>query len=306
MIIWASASTLAAPPMSFFISSMPLSGLMSRPPVSKHTPLPTSVTLGAAGSPQFMSIRRGARAAARPTAWISGKFARQQIVADDVTLMPAPWRAASAVAASASSAGPHVVRGRIDEVAGQIDGLGDTRQFGAVRLLRHLQAHFVGGFAVADESVGSERNRDGGEPLVMGRIGEAVNSARQQTRERAGKKGIEGFRRVFQSKQHRGERPIGPGKQGMPCRRRLEPGGLGERAGPRVEACADVAPGRGGHEPDRNGCGAAAGHECRVHGWVPETIRPLLPRHPTELKEVRLPLRSACSAQAARGRRPRY
>ena len=68
----ASASISAAPPMSFFIISMPLDGLMSSPPVSKHTPLPTSVTLGAAGSPQRRSIRRGARSLARPTAWTAG------------------------------------------------------------------------------------------------------------------------------------------------------------------------------------------------------------------------------------------
>ena len=79
MIIWARPSTLAAPAMSFFISSMPLAGLMSRPPVSKQTPLPTSVTFGCAGSPQEKSTRRGARlgAAAMPTAWIIGKFAER-------------------------------------------------------------------------------------------------------------------------------------------------------------------------------------------------------------------------------------
>ena len=66
--ICASASMQAAPPISFFMLSMPLSGLISSPPVSKHTPLPTSVILGWVGSPQEMSIRRGARAAARPTA----------------------------------------------------------------------------------------------------------------------------------------------------------------------------------------------------------------------------------------------
>ena len=60
--------------MSFFMISIALSGLMSSPPVSKVTPLPTIVTLGAAASPQVRSIRRGAWPEARPTAWISGKF----------------------------------------------------------------------------------------------------------------------------------------------------------------------------------------------------------------------------------------
>jgi hypothetical protein len=36
-------------------------GLMSRPPLSKHTPLPTSVSFGSLGLPQFSSISRGAR-----------------------------------------------------------------------------------------------------------------------------------------------------------------------------------------------------------------------------------------------------
>ena len=37
--------------MSFFISSMPLDGLMSRPPRVEATPLPTSVTFGASVAP---------------------------------------------------------------------------------------------------------------------------------------------------------------------------------------------------------------------------------------------------------------
>src|SRR6185437_10670031 len=55
MIACARPSIVAAPPMSFFISFMPLDGFRSSPPVSKHTPLPTSVTFGALGSPQRMS-----------------------------------------------------------------------------------------------------------------------------------------------------------------------------------------------------------------------------------------------------------
>src|SRR6478672_10808272 len=65
---------VAAPPMSFFMLSMPAAGLRSSPPVSKHTPLPTSVTLGSLSLPQVRSISRGARTLARPTAWIIGKF----------------------------------------------------------------------------------------------------------------------------------------------------------------------------------------------------------------------------------------
>mmetsp|Transcript_24391 Transcript_24391/g.68634 ORF Transcript_24391/g.68634 Transcript_24391/m.68634 type:complete len:218 (-) Transcript_24391:863-1516(-) len=74
MTIAARPSTCAAPPMSFFIVSIAAAGLMSRPPVSKQTPLPTSVTFGASSDPQVRSIRRGCcfGPAARPTAWIWG------------------------------------------------------------------------------------------------------------------------------------------------------------------------------------------------------------------------------------------
>ncbi|MNP54094.1 hypothetical protein D3C76_1486240 [compost metagenome] len=54
-------NTLAAPPMSYFISSMPAPGLRLMPPVSKVMPLPTS----AYGFSDFlpplycMTIRRG-------------------------------------------------------------------------------------------------------------------------------------------------------------------------------------------------------------------------------------------------------
>jgi hypothetical protein len=42
----ASPSAVAAPPISFFISRMALDGFKSSPPLSKQTPLPSSVTLG--------------------------------------------------------------------------------------------------------------------------------------------------------------------------------------------------------------------------------------------------------------------
>ena len=71
MIASASPSTCAPPPMSFFISIMLPADLRSSPPESKHTPLPTRVTLGPF-VPQRRSIKRGSRWLARPTAWIIG------------------------------------------------------------------------------------------------------------------------------------------------------------------------------------------------------------------------------------------
>ena len=58
--------------MSFFIVAIALDGLMSSPPESKHTPLPTSVTRGPFALPHVMSISRGCRDDPAPTAQIMG------------------------------------------------------------------------------------------------------------------------------------------------------------------------------------------------------------------------------------------
>ena len=74
----------AAPPMSFFISSMPLDGLMSRPPVSKQMPLPTSVTLRRVRRrPRCISISRGARGAGAADGVDHREVLLQQLVAGD-------------------------------------------------------------------------------------------------------------------------------------------------------------------------------------------------------------------------------
>ena len=104
MIIWASPRTVAAPPMSFFIRFMPDEGLMFSPPVSKQTPLPTRVSLGPA-LPQRISMMRGARGEARPTAWTMGKFCVSRS-SPLITVVVAPKRWARAEKAASSSAGP--------------------------------------------------------------------------------------------------------------------------------------------------------------------------------------------------------
>ncbi len=55
------AATAAAPAMSHFIVTMPVAGLMFRPPESKVMPLPTSATeaFGAAGAYDMVTIRGG-------------------------------------------------------------------------------------------------------------------------------------------------------------------------------------------------------------------------------------------------------
>ena len=90
--------------MSFFISSMSLDGLMSSPPVSKQTPLPTSVTFGAVGRPRQVDQAR--RAGAGPADRMDQrKILLQQIVADDAANV-APNRCRQRRAACVSSAGP--------------------------------------------------------------------------------------------------------------------------------------------------------------------------------------------------------
>ena len=68
IIIWANPRTWAAPPISFFIFSIPDAGLISSPPLSKQTPLPTRVIFGEDLFPHCKSIKQGAREEARPTA----------------------------------------------------------------------------------------------------------------------------------------------------------------------------------------------------------------------------------------------
>ena len=104
----ASASMVAAPPMSFFMLSMPASDLMSSPPVSKQTPLPISVTFGCEGiAPgdvdQAGRAVGGGGAADRMD---EREVLLEQILADDHV---ARWRraaVASARAAYSSSGGP--------------------------------------------------------------------------------------------------------------------------------------------------------------------------------------------------------
>mmetsp|Transcript_1970 Transcript_1970/g.6835 ORF Transcript_1970/g.6835 Transcript_1970/m.6835 type:complete len:217 (-) Transcript_1970:993-1643(-) len=75
MMSMASPRAWAPPAMSFFISFMVGPVLMFRPPVSKHTPLPTMYTRGSdSSSPQasLMSLGSLPGSAARPTACICG------------------------------------------------------------------------------------------------------------------------------------------------------------------------------------------------------------------------------------------
>ena len=112
----ASASATAAPPMSFFISSIDAPGLMSSPPVSKHTPLPTRRDLGMRRIAPF-DIDQARRHGSGTTDGVNGgETFLEQVVADDHAM-------SRAVAARDFDGGlrqclrRHVVRRRVDQIA---------------------------------------------------------------------------------------------------------------------------------------------------------------------------------------------
>ena len=72
MMSCARARTLAAPPMSFFMCSIPLDGFRSSPPVSKQTPLPHNETSGC------VVMRRAAAPMEDRHAWTDAPSRRRQ------------------------------------------------------------------------------------------------------------------------------------------------------------------------------------------------------------------------------------
>ena len=114
--MFASASATAAPPMSFFMSAMPAPVLMSKPPLSKHTPLPTSTTCGRpAPADQRISASRGAAALARPTAWMAGKFQAQFLARPFAERRPVP--VGHGMRRRGEFSGPEIRRRGVDPVA---------------------------------------------------------------------------------------------------------------------------------------------------------------------------------------------
>ena len=267
MIMWASASTVAAPPMSFFIISMPLDGLMSRPPVSKHTPLPTSVIFGSAGSPQVRSIRRGARAERAPDRMDQRKVLGEEVVADDRARTLAPCCVGERAGGLLQLGRPEIVGRRVDEVAGEPHPLDHAGEVVAVEIARNLEPDLLLlRLAVAAEAIGPEREGERRQPLVMRRIGEAVGPGGSSPGRRPGRNGSRnGLSRSLEAEQHAGQ-ACGSRQQQVSPRLGLEPGGLGERPGGGIQPAADFPIGRAGDEPDRDRLRRfTAADEDRVH-----------------------------------------
>ena len=140
MIMWPSASAVAAPAMSFFMLSMPASVLMSRPPVSKHTPLPTSVTFGSPSLPQVMSISRGARRAGADRG-DQRELLGERVASGDFhgCAMLLGERAGGVFQLGRA----HVVGRRVDEIARQRHAFDDAGEVVAVDAVRHHQPHIA-------------------------------------------------------------------------------------------------------------------------------------------------------------------
>ena len=142
MSMRANASTSAAPPMSFFMRIMPLAGLMSRPPVSKHTPLPTSVTSGLPRlAPAHVDESRfaGAALAHLIDEWI---VLPQQILADHDPAFGLVLQR-EALDGFTQLSGPEIVRGRIDEIARLGERFaGEPHVFEIGACGRHQRRHF--------------------------------------------------------------------------------------------------------------------------------------------------------------------
>ena len=146
----------------------------------------------------------------------------------------APWRSASASAASAQGLRPHVVRRRVDQIAPHRDRRGDplethgvdARRRAEPRLLRRLRA-------ITDELVGGEEKGERRGARIVRRALESVDAARQGG-ELAGKKGIDAARaRGLDAEDHARQPALG--------RRREKHG-----AGLRLEAHgADIGADRG-------------------------------------------------------------
>ena len=154
---------------------------MSRPPVSKVTPLPTSVTFGASSRPQKKSTIRGASAAARPTAWMRGKLAARSSSPRDhadagVEMLGELDRLLF------ERVGTEHVGGRVDEVAAERDRRGDALESDPRRPRRARRGCGCGAVIglEAVEAVEREQEAERREIGVWRRVGEAVDAVGQR------------------------------------------------------------------------------------------------------------------------------
>ena len=156
----ARASMSAAPPMSFFIRSMPLAGLMSRPPVSKHTPLPTSVRRGCPARPRRDHQARLARAGAADGVDRGIALGQERVTHDGAA--GGPEAAGEIGHGLGQLRGAEVTGGRVDEVARLPGGFGHRGGRVEAGALDDDEARALARLlAVALEAVGGQRPAQG-------------------------------------------------------------------------------------------------------------------------------------------------
>src|SRR3989338_404016 len=164
MIICASPITVAAPPMSFFISNMPFEGLIFSPPVSKQTPLQTSVRCGPV-LPQFISNRRGAS-----NGMDHREILRQKVITAHhlcSRTKTGGQRQESILQLGRAKIGS----GGVDQIAGQEFPFGHCQKAGGINACGGFQQGGFGrGFpgAVAVKSIGRQQPRQGGFTALFG------------------------------------------------------------------------------------------------------------------------------------------
>jgi hypothetical protein len=159
--------------MSFFIRLMPVEGLMFSPPVSKQTPLPTSVSRGPVVPQAQVDQARRARAGAADRV-DHREVLRQQIVAQGDG-DGGPMRDRQVAGGLFQLGRTHVLRGRVDQVAGQELARGHGGQAGGIDAGRRLDAGlglFGQAGAVAVKAVLDQQGGQGG--LIGLRLGQGA------------------------------------------------------------------------------------------------------------------------------------
>ena len=129
---------------------------MSSPPVSKHTPLPTSVSFGARSSPQVRSMSRGARGCAADRVDRRIVLGEQRVADDDAAARARTPRHLLHRRRQLGRA--HILGRRVDEIAREADPVGNRLDPRAVGRLRPDQpGEAAVARLVAGEGVGAER-----------------------------------------------------------------------------------------------------------------------------------------------------
>ena len=201
--------------------------------MSKVTPLPTSVTLGASARPQVKSTRRGACAGGAADRVNERQVAREQIVAArDLGLGAEALGQPQRLLLQRLRA--KIVGRRIDEIAPEGDRPRDALDPRAVDAVGRDEARLrARSRAIAREAVEAEQEAERGEARIMRRIGEAIDAGRQKGRELAGQQriAIARRRRLQGRTARRRARPCAIGQDLAAARRGLETGGFGESRG---------------------------------------------------------------------------